>query len=243
MVTGKVKLNGGNLNLRKIPKGDIVGLLPNGAQVDILDTQTFHKVRLDGNVGYVPAGYISLNDPTLRLPPGRIEETPSIRGTPPVLSPLFDLMQYEHGRLIGEKCFVDADFVPHLTRICNYARVCEVEIYVTHSLREINKPVEGAIVKPASKSTHLVGHGIDMNVMYEGKLYNSGALCLSALPDAPAAVQQFINLIDQDDVLRWGGDFNDEDPVHIDDDFYHQHTELWEAKLVHRIGQIEAEIA
>jgi hypothetical protein len=56
-----------------------------------------------------------------------------------------------------------------------------------------------------------------MNVRYGGTLYNSTALQPGNLTNLPQPVQDFISDVRTDSGLRWGGDFNNVDPVHIDD--------------------------
>jgi hypothetical protein len=84
-------------------------------------------------------------------------------------------------------------------------------------------------VPPASKSCQ-----------FEGSLYNSKKLRPSNLDQLPEEISDFINAIRKDNELRWGGDFNTEEPVHIDDDFYHKPQILYLAKLDSRINQLNA---
>ena len=42
--------------------------------------------------------------------------------------------------------------------------VCGVTVWVTHAFRKDGQDIGGTIVPPASKSNHLVGHAIDMNL-------------------------------------------------------------------------------
>jgi hypothetical protein len=65
-------------------------------------------------------------------------------------------------------------------------------------------------------SNHLAGHAIDMNVKYgEAKDKWCNSTCLGGV--LPDGVSGFIKAIQDDAGLRWGGDFSDKDPVHIDD--------------------------
>jgi len=72
-------------------------------------------------------------------------------------------------------------------------------------------------VEPKENSNHLAGHALDMNVRTGGQLYNSKKLKVSNFATLPPNIQTFLNAIRNDSGLRWGGDFQDEDPVHIDD--------------------------
>ena len=89
-------------------------------------------------------------------------------------------------------------------------------MYVTSSFRKSGQAVGGAIVQPARRSNHFVGHAIDMNVVDKnGKWCKSGCLrySLNQNPD----VKCFIEKIRKDPYLRWGGDFSTPDVVHIDE--------------------------
>ncbi|MEL6867657.1 MAG: peptidoglycan-binding protein [Bacteroidota bacterium] len=125
------------------------------------------------------------------------------------------LVIYEGSRFIGKACQADVEFLPMLEKINVYAEQADVFIFVTSSFRTTTN-VNGAIVKPATFSNHLAGHGIDMNLKYgNNKFANSKVL--TKYPNVPAPVKQFLKSIIDDDQLRWGGEFNDKDPVHIDD--------------------------
>ncbi len=124
------------------------------------------------------------------------------------------LVLYQGDRFIGKPCRADIEFVPALDKVNAYAKAADVFIYITSSFRTTTN-VQGAIVKPATFSNHLAGHGIDMNVKYGNKLANSTVL--RKYPNVPAPVKQFLTSIINDSALRWGGKFNTKDPVHIDD--------------------------
>ncbi len=66
---GSVKTNnGGNLNLRQEPSDSatILASYPSGKWVEILEQgKTWHKVRVDGTVGYMAAKYVSLGKVTV----------------------------------------------------------------------------------------------------------------------------------------------------------------------------------
>ena len=86
---------------------------------------------------------------------------------------------------------------------------------------------------PAKRSNHLVGHAIDMNIFMGNRnpWFNSKKLKRSNLRNLPLEVRTFIDMIRDDDVLRWGGDFVKEDPVHIDDNLYGRAPDVWMKKF------------
>ena len=136
----------------------------------------------------------------------------------------------EGDRFIGKPIVCDADFVPCIGRIGRYAEACGLYVYVTSSLRD-NTNVAGAIVDPARSSNHLVGHAIDFNLVRmaeNGKdvedWFNSKALAAEELdPD----VEAFLDMVRDDEGLRWGGDFNTPDVVHIDDGLNLRNPDSW----------------
>ena len=111
---------------------------------------------------------------------------------------------------------------------------------MTSSLREPGRKVSGAIVKPASRSNHLIGHAIDMNLQSSSGFFNSSKLKKTNFSKLPAEIKKLLNLIRSDELLRWGGDFSKEDPVHIDDKLNHRHRVRWDSKLASRgNGELE----
>ena len=80
-------------------------------------------------------------------------------------------------------------------------------IHVTSSFRTSSN-VKGAIVKPATRSNHMAGHAIDMNVIYDNKTKSANSVMLGKYPNVPEPVKRFIKSIIDDKGLRWGGKFN-----------------------------------
>ncbi|NNE76036.1 MAG: peptidoglycan-binding protein, partial [Pricia sp.] len=76
--------------------------------------------------------------------------------------------------------------------------------------------VNGAIVAPATYSNHLAGHGIDINVIYGNNEW-ANSWVLRKYPSVPEPVRHFLKSVIDDPDLRWGGEFRNSDPVHIDD--------------------------
>lgn len=126
------------------------------------------------------------------------------------------LVLFEASRFMGQPCRADVQFVPMLQKINALAEQAGVFIHVTSSFRTSSN-VGGAIVKPATRSNHMAGHAIDMNVLYDNKRKAANSVELAKYPNVAEPVRLFIKSIKDDPILRWGGDFNDKDPVHIDD--------------------------
>lgn len=123
----------------------------------------------------------------------------------------------------GAPLTVHNGFVPAIERIRGYAKEAGVTLYVTGSVRSVHDEIEDPIVSPASRSNHLAGYAIDLNVdLPDGTRCDS--VCLGDLSNASPPVRRFIQLVRSDAArqhdqpqLRWGGDFRTPDPVHIDD--------------------------
>lgn len=137
------------------------------------------------------------------------------------------LVLFQGSRFLGKPCRADIQFIPSLEKVNKYAEEANVQVYVTSSFRTSTN-VQGAIVKPATFSNHMAGHGIDMNVVHtNGKWANSKILAKH--PNVPAPVKQFLDAIINDSGLRWGGLFNTKDPVHIDDHL-NKNKAAWEKR-------------
>ncbi len=131
-------------------------------------------------------------------------------------SPLFE---YENARFVGKKLIADKEFKPALDRIAGYAEKHDILIHVTSSFRP-DANVKGAVVKPARRSNHMVGHAFDFNLRFgEGHTSWANNAMMKQYPDVPAPVKGFIDEIRNDPGLRWGGDFKPIDAIHIDDGF------------------------
>jgi hypothetical protein len=68
------------------------------------------------------------------------------------------------------------------------------------------------VVKPASKSQHLIGNAIDFNINDSGDVILSSEMAWNKLSQA---AKDFITAVKAAG-LRWGGDFTDRDPIHFD---------------------------
>jgi D-alanyl-D-alanine carboxypeptidase len=224
MQDGTVRIGG--LNLRKSLKaGSVSKVLRKNSRVTILGTETWHRVRTrDGEEGYVFADFVEIDR--------AVESTRGIDGPPLAGNPLV-ITTYQNPRFTGQPATVDADFVPHLDRISGFAGECGLKIFVTSSLRDPDGGISNAIVTPAKRSNHFVGHAIDMNLQLDnGTFINSSAL--KKLSTQPQPVQRFIELVRNAAGLRWGGDFPTPDVVHIDDGLNITRPDLWDSKFASR---------
>jgi hypothetical protein len=221
MADGTVRVTG--LNLRdSLTTGPVVKVLRKSSRVEILGEETWLRVRTrDGLPGYVFGDFIERDAP------------PEVEVDAASPSKKLVLERYHHERFVGSPVTADVDFFPLLDRIAGFAAASRLFVHVTSSTRDPGGQVSGAIVEPAKRSNHFVGHAIDMNLLDEsGKLFTSAEL--KDLDHQPEAVRRFIELVRTDADLRWGGDFGTPDVVHIDDGLNLRQPEVWEAKLASR---------
>jgi hypothetical protein len=140
------------------------------------------------------------------------------------------IVAYEHPAYVGAPVIAATGFIGALDQLGRLALDAGVRLHVTSSFRALDADVRGAIVPPASRSNHLVGHAIDMNVVdADGGLCDSG--CLRRYPDVPTRVRRFLDAVRGHPLLRWGGDFSTPDVVHVDDGLKVRAPETWERLL------------
>jgi hypothetical protein len=144
---------------------------------------------------------------------------------------LFHLTEYNSPHVRGDRgrqILVHREFLPTMHRLDEYARASGVKIVVVHSYRRPETVLRGEKVRPATYSNHLAGHALDVNIRCGWSLYEFEDLKKISLPLLPSRVQNFIQEIRNDPQMRWGGDFGEEDPVHLDDGLNHRDRAEWE---------------
>ena len=136
-----------------------------------------------------------------------------------------------HQVLRGEPLRVDAAFEAAVATVLNLAQGLGITLWITSSLREPYAPVTNAIVAPAKFSSHHVGHGFDMNVIFGGAAVPRAALGQPS--SLPTEVQRFLVKVagGMSLGLRWGGRFVPADPVHIDDGLNLHNQPLFDLKI------------
>lgn len=109
---------------------------------------------------------------------------------------------------------VHDDFADAVSGTMNdQAKKADVILSITQAFRRHNVPPSGAVVPPATKSQHLVGHALDVNIV-DGSTVNTAAM-FNADTETDNA-DTFVDAV-KGEGLRWGGDFSTTDPVHFDD--------------------------
>lgn len=93
------------------------------------------------------------------------------------------------------------------------AKKLKLTISLNQVFRIYGVKVSGAVVTPAAKSQHLIGHAIDCNII-DGKSWNTSANFKAGKETENA--KKFIAAIEKKD-YRWGGKFPKKDTPHFDD--------------------------
>lgn len=125
----------------------------------------------------------------------------------------------------GSDIIIDYDFKPYLDKMNEVAKTMGFVVIVTSSFRKDDK-VGGAIVVPAKKSNHMVGHAIDCNLQKGNVYYNS-----TAMGDGKGDDQLFCEEVVKKTGLRWGESFGTPDSVHFDDGLNINNVTFWEKKF------------
>lgn len=131
------------------------------------------------------------------------------------------MIVFKHEILRGKTCVVGNCFAEkHLSKMCDKAKELGLLIHITSSFRKDDN-VKGAIVTPAKRSNHMVGHAIDCNFIENGKTWNS-----KSLENPTGKVKKLIDYCESIG-MRWGGRFPNIDTVHFDDGINVNFPDLW----------------
>jgi hypothetical protein len=119
--------------------------------------------------------------------------------------------------ITNSEMVLDRDFIAGLNTLNTSADTNDIIISVNQVLRVQGAIVSGAVVTPATKSQHLIGHAIDVNMV------DGNVTLTSANFKNDTATQNAKNFIRDAKAggLRWGGDFgapssSTYDPPHFD---------------------------
>jgi hypothetical protein len=131
----------------------------------------------------------------------------------------------------GTQILVHETFLPIINQVDAYAAKYDVNLIITQSYRSPAKSVKDAVVTPAIKSNHLAGHAIDFNFVDGFNVYESKDLMRDKRYKLPKNIARFLGDIRRDEKMRWGGDFETQDPIHIDDELNITDAEEWERQF------------
>ncbi len=118
--------------------------------------------------------------------------------------------------LRGRQILIHKDFKKHLVKIDSFASKHRIVLIINQGYRYKKHILRKSIVKPAKSSNHHAGFAIDFNIKFKGKKYFAKDLKRKNLKKLPKNIQGFISDIRKNIDLRWGGDFRQQDPIHID---------------------------
>jgi hypothetical protein len=111
-----------------------------------------------------------------------------------------------------DEVLVNQDFIQGMNMLDNAAILHGVTLRLNQTFRVQDQPVSGAVVTPATRSQHLIGHAVDLNIV-DGETVNTSNLFWAG--NATANAKALIQTVKQAG-LRWGGDFGTSDPPHFD---------------------------
>lgn len=122
------------------------------------------------------------------------------------------LRALQHPAVTRDTMVVHAGFLAALDAIDAAAARAKIKLRINQAFRVAGAPVGGAVVRPATRSQHLIGNAIDWNIENDGKVILAAKTVYSQLP---RNVQGFIDEV-KNAGLRWGGDWATRDPIHFD---------------------------
>jgi hypothetical protein len=128
----------------------------------------------------------------------------------------------------GRQILIHKSFERYVKKIDAYADKHDILLLVNQAFRYEEHRLGRTVVKPARLSNHQAGFAIDFNIQYNGEMYFADDLHKKNLYRLPTSVQKFISQIQKDKVLRWGGDFQPSDPIHIDVPLNIMNVEEWQ---------------
>lgn len=142
------------------------------------------------------------------------------------------LTEYNGNNVKGfrwRQVLIHKDFLPFARQVDKSAQSNDLTAIIMQGFRSHDAKISNTVVTPATKSNHLAGHALDLNIRYQDRTYVSTDLKKGNLPQLPEAIEYFIQSIQENKTLRWGGDFYHEDPVHIDDGLNKRDLNRWTA--------------
>ncbi len=117
-----------------------------------------------------------------------------------------------HPSIHDGELVVSHEFVKYLIKVNEKAKDLAIELMLNQTMRVSGEPVSAAVVTPASKSQHLIGHAMDCNII-DGESWNNSTDF--ANDNETENAKKFIKAM-KENGLRWGGDFSKVDTPHFD---------------------------
>lgn len=117
-----------------------------------------------------------------------------------------------HPSVSSDELVVSSIMIKHLKSANEKAKDLSLDIKLNQTMRVNGVKVSSAVVTPASKSQHLIGHALDCNIV-DGENWNNSKTFEDKKESENA--KKFISAMKVKG-LRWGGDFSDVDTPHFD---------------------------
>ena len=115
-------------------------------------------------------------------------------------------------KVMKDEIVISKMALPLLKEINKHAKSKKVTIKINQAFRVSGIGVSGAVVTPAKKSQHLIGHAIDCNIIDGGNWNSSNTFKMNK---ESKNAKEIIKLL-KSSGFRWGGDFSKTDTPHFD---------------------------
>ena len=115
-------------------------------------------------------------------------------------------------KVVKDEVVISKEAKPLLKDLNDNAKSKSVSIKINQAFREHGVKVTGAVVLPASKSQHLIGHALDCNIVDGASWNNSSDFKKKKQTDNAKKIIKAL----KNAGYRWGGDFIPVDTPHFD---------------------------
>lgn len=133
-------------------------------------------------------------------------------GTITNIEPSTAFSKITSSKVLKDELVVSKKAIDLLKTLNKNAKDKKLTIKVNQAFRVHGVKVANAVVTPANKSQHLIGHAIDCNIV-DGSNWNTAANFKKGKESQNA--KDFIKLVKKESI-RWGGNFTDTDTPHFD---------------------------
>jgi len=117
-----------------------------------------------------------------------------------------------HPSIASDELVISSQLLDYLIQADTRAKELSITISLNQTFRVNGVKVSGAVVTPAKKSQHLIGHAIDCNIV-DGAIHNNSNAFKKKQETKNA--KKFIETM-KENGMRWGGDFSKIDIPHFD---------------------------
>ena len=118
----------------------------------------------------------------------------------------------KHLHINDGEIVISGEIIKYLKYADSKAKALSLNIVINQAMRVNGQKVTGAVVPPAKKSQHLIGHAIGCNIV-DDDIWNNSQIFANGKETENA--KKFIAAMKKEG-LRWGGDFTNSDTPHFD---------------------------